>query len=149
MTEEIMRAEAAKAEREANALWAKIDAARVPDRVGESPLTPRGFEADAQWASDLMRRARALTAEAAEMRAEAKPVVAIIPASAAEPRVVTLPAPSAVEEPAETADSVAARILNSDLPDSVAPEKRLVTSAPKASGAAEDLEAVVARILRA
>jgi hypothetical protein len=50
-----------------------------------------------------------------------------------------------VEEPAETADSVAARILNSD---SVAPGTRLVTSAPNQPGAADTVDAIAARILQ-
>lgn len=142
MTEDMMRAEAAKAEREANAIFAKIEEARGPT----GPLTPAGFEARRERASGLMRRARALTAEADEMRADAAPV----PTQPSPP-----PAPAAKSPglapvkpvtPLETAETVAARIINSD---SAAPEKRLVTSAPKASGAAEDLEAIVARILQA
>jgi hypothetical protein len=140
-----MLAQAAEADRAADAIFDAMDAAGTPDRFGFRPVIPAGFEANAERASDLRRRARCLRADAAEIVQDSAPRTAITPAK---PPAAVAPAiaPPKPAEPVETADTVAARILNSN---SVAPETRLVTSAPKASGAAETVDAIVARVLRA
>lgn len=159
MTGNELRAEAVAADREADAILAKVDAARG----GSNVLRPAGFERELEQASDLRRRARALRAEAAEIALESAPspvavaaastMTASSPNSVSTAGAVALPLPStpAAEDHQETVEAVATRIINSDLPDSAAPGMRLVTSASNQSGAAEDLEAeaIVARILRA
>ena len=144
MTEDMMRAQAADAEREANALWAKIDVARGPSDA----LIPAGCERDVERASDLMRRARALNAEADEMRAEAAPVApptSSAPAPAPAPIVAPSP-PAKTVAPVETAETVAARILSSD---SAAPDRAPAPLGRSTVGAADTVEAVVARIMNA
>jgi hypothetical protein len=70
MTPETLLAEAAQADREADALFATIHAAGLntpADRLGYRPLVPTGMAARAERASDLRRKAARLRAEAAEL----------------------------------------------------------------------------------
>lgn len=141
MTENMIRAQAAEAEREADAIFTKIWAARN----GSDALCPAGFERELERASDLKRRARVLTAEADELRAETLPVEpppSPLPAPVAK---VLEAAPTKPAAPAETAETVAARILSSDF---AAPVTALAPQGLGA-GAADTVEAVVVRILRA
>jgi hypothetical protein len=135
MNRDSLLAEASAADREADAHFAKIEAAR--GRNG--PLIPAGFEAVAQKASGLRRQANALRSEADEVAL----VVATSPAPAPAAKAPA-PSPAKPAAPVETAESVAARILASD---STVAGKRASLSAPPA--AADPVEAVAARILAA
>lgn len=149
MTEDMTRAEAAKAEAAANAIFAKIEAGRG----GSDALRPAGFDREFERASDLKRRARSLTAEADAMRAEAAaptthpaPAAPKAPATnsasaAAHGAAPLAPEAAVVEDPVAV---IAARILNSD---SAVPGE---APAPHmGSGTAETADAIVERILRA
>jgi hypothetical protein len=139
MTDNLL-SQAAAADREADGIFAKIEAARGRDGA----LIPDGFTADAERASDLRRRANALRAQVSALRTK--------PATIAPPPV---PAPDVHAEaaakakapvaPIETADSVAARILASD---STASDR---APAPQGhvTGAVDPIEAVARRILEA
>lgn len=145
MNRDNLLAEAAKAEAAANAIFAKIEAARG----GSDALIPAGMRAEAERASDFMRRARDLRAEASATRAAPAPRPAPAapkapvnnPTSAAARHAPPL-APAAAET--ETADAIAARILNSDsaVPGEVHPPHM-------GPGAAETADAIAERILRA
>lgn len=145
MTVSTLLAQAAEADHAADAIFAKMHAAAKPDRYGSRPLIPAGFEAEAEQASDLRRRARRFRAEADEMRAEAAPVA---PQPSPPSRPVAKPRPPAAADkvtPAETAETVAARILASD---SVAPGEAIAPAKPGAAGV-ETVDATVARIINA
>lgn len=158
MTPATLLAEAAKADASADAIFAAMDAAGTPDRFGARPIIPAGFEAQAERASDLRRRARCLREEAEEIaRASATPPTAKAPAAAplaarAPIPESTAPAPAPVFPGAagvvDTVEIVARRILNSDIPDSAVPE---VALAPVVGpGTAEDpVSRIAERILQA
>lgn len=139
MNAPILLAQAAEADREADAIFEAMDAARKPDRVGSRPLIPAGFEATAERASDLRRHARQFRADAAEIVQDSapRPVAASLPSSVTKARDTTPAKPFA---PTETAESVADCILNSD---SAAASR----ASPLAPAAAETVEAISARAL--
>lgn len=148
MNRDNLLAEAAKAEAAANAIFAKIEVARS----GSDALIPAGMRVEAERASDFMRRARNLRADASQIALDSvQPPVAVTPA--APTATVTTPtsaaarhapplAPAAAET--ETADAIAARILNSDsaVPVEVHPPHM-------GPGAAETADTIAERILRA
>lgn len=140
MTEAEIRAEAAEAESEAHNIYAAMEAARnalPPDAYGSRPYIPAGFEVKAARASDLMRHARGLRADADEMRAEravlAPPKLAITSVPVAiSPNAAPAKAssPNAVDE----VEAMVAAILASDQP-------------PASRKCAPDVEVIVAAIL--
>lgn len=71
------------------------------------------------------------------------------PVSTARGVALPLPSTTAVEDHQETVEAVAARIINSDLPDSAAPGTRFVTSAPETPARRDAVDLIVARILNA
>lgn len=76
MNRDQLLAQAADADRQADAIFARLDTARqaeAPDWRGFRPIIPAGWENRAQDASDLRRRAEWLRAEAAVVVA---PVIA-------------------------------------------------------------------------
>lgn len=93
MNRDQLIAEAASADRQADAIFRSIDAqrARHPiDELGFQPLIPAGRERDAKHASDLRRRARTLRADADDLLAAASTAS---PKSGASPAPVTPPSP--------------------------------------------------------
>ena len=128
MNEHDLRAEAARAEGEANAIFATITAARnklPPDVYGARPLTPPGFAEDSARASELKRKARVHLQLAEKMAAEATPLPTPTPTPAPPPVAASRPetskstAPVArkIPSPASAADPVereAREILDSD-----------------------------------
>jgi hypothetical protein len=139
MTDNLL-SQADVADREADGIFAKIEAARGRDGA----LIPAGFTAEAERASDLRRRANALRAQVSALRP--KPAtIAPPPVGAPEFRAEAAAKARAAIAPVETADSVAARILASD---STAPDR---APAPQGhvTGAVDPIEAVARRILEA
>lgn len=146
-------AQATDAEREANAIWAKIDAARGASNA----LRPAGFEHEIERASDLVRRARALRTDAAEFAQDS----ATAPAARNNAPEFTAPAPvvlalggAGVVDPVEV---VAARVLASDEPSSEEVARQIIAAADLAEGLdpaayplseAEQAAAIVERILK-
>ncbi len=101
MTRSELLAEAGRADRQADAIFAAINAksdARPADYLGRRPLIPAGCEADAERASNLRREARWL-------RAEARDTIESAPASSSKTGVIDPPAtpPPAAVRPAPAA----------------------------------------------
>ena len=140
MTRDALLAEAAAADRKADALCNEIEAAHMtvaPDAFGNRPLTPAGYEGQSVEASDLRRQATYLRAEAGE----ASPTMATSPVRLPAPKTPA-PAPPKPFAPAETVESVARRILASgSTAEGSVPFPR--------PSAVDPVEAVVARILAA
>lgn len=126
MTATTLLAHAAEAERAADDIFAKLDAApKRPHPDGGHYCYPIGSAGEVQRACDLKRRASYLRAEAAEIVLDS--ATEALPATSAEPvapietnetptsttlvRVAPLVRASVVEDPVE---AVAARILASD-----------------------------------
>jgi len=119
-------AQAAEADRAANAIFAKLDAApKRPHPDGGCFTYPAGSAGEVQRACDLKRRASYLRADAAEIVLDsatkaraAAPAKAVAPTETNEIQTCTTPEarvaplrPGVVQDPA---DAIAARILASD-----------------------------------
>lgn len=151
-------AEAAEAEREATAIFDAMHEARNEPGAGDRYI-PNGWGARAQQASDLMRHARSLRADAAEFTLDSvpPPVAAAPAARPPAPPAPSAPAPSpstVVGVPSiaptavETAETIAARILAADIADSVAGVGASVFHAPSAAETEmAEIEKIASRIL--
>lgn len=170
-----LRAEADTADCQADAIFARIDAASAaakPDAFGNRPLVPTGHEADAAHASELRQTARVLRQEATEIEAESsapRPSTkasgsVIAGGSVADPiapvagaGIGNTPPPAPAPDPEAEIDAAAKRILASDGPAQVpasgdadvdAVAKRIAASDIADDGEA-DADAIAERILGA
>lgn len=156
-------AEAAQADREADAIFERMAAAAKPSVLGGTALIPPGFRGEAQRASDLRRRAAHLRAEAAELtsRPSAAPSVAsgaaeTLGSSTTMPTSTSAaPSPPFASGAADTVEAVAARICASDAPRPVThPDLEVEAIAARicasdAVAEADTAEAIARRIISA
>jgi hypothetical protein len=156
MTREELLADAAQADREADAISTAMEAAAKPDALGFRPLVPPGFEADAAHASDLRREARLLRKEAGlETPRLSPPSHNTVPESAASEAPFAPPGrPSGA---ADAAEAIAARILASDTvsgatahtDDKVEAAAARIAASDEAPEDDGDADVIAARILEA
>lgn len=161
MTPATLLAEAADADREADLIFARADAARGDSNV----LRVAGFEGELERASDLRRRARAVRADASQIAQDSLPQpCAPAPAAPDSPKIQqsTAPAPAPLQHcgasAVDTIEAVAARILASDSPSAEEVARQIIAAANLAEvldpaayplSEAEQAAAIVERILKA
>lgn len=110
MTPETLLAEAAQADREADAIFAAMNrASEAAASNGSRPLVPAGWHDRAEKASDLRRRAKWLRAEAAP---PAVPLSAVAALASPSPELTPPAAASTPPEPEiDPVEALVARIM--------------------------------------